>query len=141
MSINKQKYYTLINQEDDSIYIILKTIPTNSFEEVINTINFSDNFKKFSIVNNDDEVQIVKLKLFGAEILGLSDEELIEQLKENFDETLSSFNQQLQEKTTSFGLDKFSLSVGQNINNLDEKLGEFASEFNYSVGLIDFNKQ
>jgi len=141
MSINKQKYYTLINQDNDSIYIILKTIPTNSFEEVINTINFSDNFKKFSIVNNDDEVQIVKLKLFGAEILGYSDEEFVKALKKDFDKALLKFNQILKKRTKSFGLDKFSLSVGQNINNLDEKLDEFASEFNYSVGLIDFNEQ
>lgn len=133
MSINKQKYYALINNEDNSIFIIIKTISTNNFEEVINTIEFSTNFKKYQNINDSEEIQKVKFKLFGAEILELSNEEFETQVNENFEETFNSYNDLIIEKNDLYGLNKFQLSAGQNVKDFENVINTFAETFEYTI--------
>lgn len=133
MNAGKQKYFTLINEEDDTIFCIIKSISTNNFEDVIQTINFSEDWLKYRNVNISEEQQIINFHLFGKEVTEFSgtDQEWEDEIEQNFDTKYQEFVTAKIQLSNEAGLNSFNFVVGQSYTDFETMLQDFADEYGY----------
>lgn len=133
MSSGKQKYFSLICEDDSTIFCIMKSMSVNGSDDIILTIQLSENWLKNRNINISENIQIMNFQLFGKEITGFegTEQEWLNEVSNNFKDKYKEFINVKAQMTLNYGLDKFYFKTGETYNDFETKLQDHCDLYGF----------
>jgi hypothetical protein len=125
-NINRILTFEIVSVADAELFYHIKTLPVNEQTEVIQTIEFSEKWKKYNSVGLSEQAVLTKFAEIGAEVLGIDEATFQTRIEtEGKQVVLDDFIDTLLQYNIDNGIINFPFQAGQSLHDFSTKLSDY----------------